>query len=127
MSDIRKSITQLQEPEKTIGEMLIEFYETMKGLEKDSERGGKQATKIVMTISDLNSLFEKTYPVPTVEYYTLSNLSYAEYIEKFSREAIEKLYGSPLWELDSNAQNRFEGIKHGFAIGAEYARKEITK
>jgi len=67
MSDIRKSITQLQEPEKSIGEMLIEFYETMKALENDSERGGKQATKIVMTMSDLNSLFEKTYPVPTVE------------------------------------------------------------
>ena len=50
----------------------------------------------------------------------ISNLSYAESIEKLSREAIEKLYGSPLWELDSNAQNRFEGIKYGVSIGVEY-------
>lgn len=54
------------------------------------------------------------------KYDFLSNLHYDEKLEKISREAIEKIYGSPLWELDSNAQNRFEGIKYGFAIGVEH-------
>ena len=57
MGDVRVSIEQLQEPGKSIGKILIEFYETMKALEKDSHRGGKQATKIVMTISDIEKLF----------------------------------------------------------------------
>lgn len=59
MSNIKESISQLSSPEKEIGETLIEFYETMKSLEKDSERGGKQATKIVMTISDIIKITEK--------------------------------------------------------------------
>jgi hypothetical protein len=59
MSDIRIAIKQLPEPNKSIGEALIEFYETMRGLENDKEhRGGKQATKIVMTISDIKEIFE---------------------------------------------------------------------
>lgn len=56
MSNIKESIRQLDEPEKSIGRILIEFYETMKELEGDKERGGKQATLIVMTISDLTEL-----------------------------------------------------------------------
>lgn len=56
MGDIRISIQQLQEPAKSIGKILIEFYETMKRLETDAHRGGKQATKIVMTISDIEGL-----------------------------------------------------------------------
>lgn len=59
MSDIRQAIPYLEEPEKSIGEMLIEFYETMKGLEKYSARGGKQATKIVMTINDIKELIKQ--------------------------------------------------------------------
>lgn len=66
MSNIKQAIEQINEPGKSIGKILIEFYETMKGLENDSERGGKQATKIVMTMSDPNGLFEKMYPVPEV-------------------------------------------------------------
>jgi hypothetical protein len=58
MSDIRQSIPQLEEPAKSIGEILIEFYETMKQLEKDEHRGGKQATKIVMTINDIEQLIK---------------------------------------------------------------------
>lgn len=56
MSDIRQSIKQLEEPSKIIGEILLEFYETMKALEKDKQKGGKQATKIVMTINDIENL-----------------------------------------------------------------------
>jgi len=56
MSDIKQAIQQLQEPDKSIGNALMEFYETMKSLEKDEHRGGKQATKIVMTINDIKSI-----------------------------------------------------------------------
>lgn len=58
MSDIRIAIKQLPEPRKSIGEILIEFYQTMKQLETDTHRGGKQATKIIMAISDLENLIE---------------------------------------------------------------------
>lgn len=57
MSDIRIAIEQLDEPQKSLGKALMEFYETMKSLEKDEHRGGKQATKIVMTINDIEKLF----------------------------------------------------------------------
>ena len=53
---ILSAIKQLEEPSKSIGEILIEFYETMKQLEKDEHRGGKQATKLVMTINDIEKL-----------------------------------------------------------------------
>lgn len=56
MSNIKLVIEKLPTPKKEIGKILIDFYETMKGLEIDKERGGKQATKIVMTISDLEKL-----------------------------------------------------------------------
>lgn len=56
MSNIKIAIKQLPEPDKSIGEALIEFYATMKELEKDEHRGGKQATKIVMTINDIKKL-----------------------------------------------------------------------
>jgi len=56
MSDIRIAVKQLDEPSKSIGEALLDFYETMKGLEKDEHRGGKQATKIVMTINDIKDV-----------------------------------------------------------------------
>jgi hypothetical protein len=56
MSDIRIAISQLDEPKKSIGEMLMEFYDTMKELEKDKEHGrGKQAVKIVMTMNDIHN------------------------------------------------------------------------
>lgn len=56
MSNIRLAIEQLQEPDKSIGKILMDFYEIMKSLENDPRRGGKQATKIVMTINDIKSL-----------------------------------------------------------------------
>jgi len=56
MSSIKESIKQLPEPDKSIGQSLMEFYETMKELENDKHRGGKQATKIVMTISDIKKI-----------------------------------------------------------------------
>lgn len=56
MSEIRIVIKQLEEPDKSLGEILIQFYETMKSLEPDEHRGGKQATKIVMTINDIKKL-----------------------------------------------------------------------
>jgi hypothetical protein len=46
--------------DKEIGQILIEFYDTMKQLENDFARHGKQATKLIMTINDLKELIEKT-------------------------------------------------------------------
>lgn len=57
MSDIRITLNQLEEPSKSIGEILIEFYETMKKLENDEHKLGKQATKIVMTINDIEKMY----------------------------------------------------------------------
>lgn len=58
MADIRQSIEYLSEPSKSIGKTLIEFYETMKSLETHEKRGGMQATKIVMTINDIEEIFK---------------------------------------------------------------------
>ena len=58
MGDIRIAIKQMEEPKKSIAEILIEFYDTMKSLEKDEHKGGKQATKIVMTINDIENLLK---------------------------------------------------------------------
>lgn len=59
MNDIRQSINQLPEPDKSLQLSLIEFYETMKSLENDSHMGGKQATKIIMTSSDIKEIFKE--------------------------------------------------------------------
>jgi len=64
MSNIKQALLQADEPDKTIGNILIEFYETMKQLETDKERGGKQATKIVMTINDIKQLINHYPPQP---------------------------------------------------------------
>lgn len=64
MTDIRISIEQMQEPDKSIGKALIEFYETMKSLEKDYHRGGKQATAVVMAMNDFNKIIEETKSEP---------------------------------------------------------------
>lgn len=63
MSDIRIGIAQMGEPEKGLYEALIEFYDTMKDLEKEpaEHKGGKQATKIVMTASDIEAIFKQHY------------------------------------------------------------------
>jgi hypothetical protein len=63
MSDIKQAIPYLTEPTKSIMETLIEFYETMKELEKDEEKGGKQATKIIMTTDDILKIFFKNNPL----------------------------------------------------------------
>lgn len=51
-------INQLAEPDKSIGKILIEFYETMKSLEDSKHKGGKQAVTIAMTISYIKTLIE---------------------------------------------------------------------
>lgn len=56
MSNIEHAIKILGFPEKEIGTILIDFYETMKALEKDTHRGGKQAVCIVMAINDIKKL-----------------------------------------------------------------------
>ena len=58
MSDIRIAIKTLNEPDRLVAEALIEFYETMRELEQDRYRTGKQATKIVMTLNDIKQIFE---------------------------------------------------------------------
>ncbi len=55
-SNIRDVIPYLEDPDKSIGEILIQFYDTMKRLETDENRGGMQATKIIMTINDIKKL-----------------------------------------------------------------------
>ena len=68
MSEIRIAIAQMGEPEKSLYEALIEFYETMKELEKEpiENRGGKKATKIVMTASDIEAIFKQHYSDATL-------------------------------------------------------------
>jgi hypothetical protein len=46
MADIREGLQGVDEPDRSIGFLLIEFYESMKALERDDHRGGKQATAI---------------------------------------------------------------------------------
>lgn len=53
MSDIKKALTLAGGEDEKIGNILIEFYEDMRKLEKDPERGGQQATLIIMTIQQL--------------------------------------------------------------------------
>lgn len=60
MSNINKTINLMPEPDKSIGRVLIDFYETMKRLESDPNRGGKQATAITMAISDLENIMAAT-------------------------------------------------------------------
>jgi len=58
MSSIKAALEQADEPDKSIGKLLIEFYEHMKRLEKDPEGHGpgKQAVLIVMTIADMKKI-----------------------------------------------------------------------
>ena len=56
MSNIKNVVEKLLEPDKTLCKVLIDFYETMKILESDKERAGKQATKIVMAVNDLKNI-----------------------------------------------------------------------
>ena len=58
MGDIRIALELLEEPSKSIGKTLLEFYESMKQLEKDPARGGKQATAIVMAMNDIKEIME---------------------------------------------------------------------
>ncbi len=64
MADIRLGLHGIEEPDRSIGLLLDEFYRDMKDLEPDTERGGKQATRIIMGISDIKGavLYGKKYP-----------------------------------------------------------------
>jgi len=55
MADIREGLQGVDEPDRSIGLLLIEFYESMKALERDDHRGGKQATAIIMAINDIKA------------------------------------------------------------------------
>jgi hypothetical protein len=56
MSSIKYALQQCDEQTKTLGLLLIEFYENMKLLENDIEKGGKQAVLIIMSINDIKIL-----------------------------------------------------------------------
>jgi hypothetical protein len=58
MADIRHALPSMPEPDKSILQFLLDYYENMKALEKDPHRGGKQATCIVMAMSDIKKIFE---------------------------------------------------------------------
>ena len=58
MSDVRIGIQQMPEPSKSIGMLLMDFYDNMKVLELDANKGGKQATCIVMAINDVENIIK---------------------------------------------------------------------
>ena len=58
MSEIRFAVKLLDEPSKSIATILCEFYDNMKALESDEQRGGKQATLILMATNDLESIIK---------------------------------------------------------------------
>lgn len=49
----------MSEPDRSIGLLLDEFYRDMKALETDPHRGGKQATRIVMAMTDVLHIVNK--------------------------------------------------------------------
>lgn len=59
MSRIEDSMKGLEEPDKGIGLLLMAFYEGMQNLEKDENRGGMQATFIIMTMNDMKNIMDK--------------------------------------------------------------------
>ena len=61
MADIKEGLVGLKEPDRTVGLILVRFYESMKSLERDPHRGGKQATAIVMAMNDIMAA------VPSIE------------------------------------------------------------
>jgi len=56
MSNIRQAITHMEEPDKSICNMLLDYYEGMKRLESDMQKGGKQATLTIMAVNDFKRL-----------------------------------------------------------------------
>jgi len=46
----------MEEPDKSILSMLLDYYEGMTELESDMQRGGKQATLTVMAVNDFKRL-----------------------------------------------------------------------
>lgn len=59
MSNLSDAVKLLNEPDKSVFESLIEFYDNMKRLESDPDRGGKQAVTVVMTVNDLTAIYKK--------------------------------------------------------------------
>jgi hypothetical protein len=62
MDYIKEAFHMLPEPSKSIGFALIEFYETMKHLEKTEPghiRRGYQNTKVIMTMKDIEEIFKQ--------------------------------------------------------------------
>lgn len=59
MADIREGLQGINEPDRSIGLLLDEFYRNMKSLERDEHRGGKQATAIIMAMSDIKAAVKK--------------------------------------------------------------------
>ncbi len=57
MSDLLIGLCSLDDPERSLAFLLHEYYVSMKGLESDAERGGKQATRILMAVNDISDLF----------------------------------------------------------------------
>jgi len=53
-------MTELTVTEKKVGEIIINYYDTMKKLEKEPDADGKQATVIIMTVNDIMNLFNTT-------------------------------------------------------------------
>lgn len=58
MSNLTDAVRLMAEPDRSLFELLVEFYTSMKRLEYDTDREGKQATKIVMTINDIQEIYK---------------------------------------------------------------------
>jgi hypothetical protein len=53
MADIRQALQGIQEPDRTIGLLLDEFYRNMKAQKESIHGPGKRATIIVMAVQDI--------------------------------------------------------------------------
>ena len=59
MSNIRDGLLQWKDPDKSIGLLLLDFYNDMKDLEEEDQAKAKQAVRVVMAINDIKKIYEQ--------------------------------------------------------------------
>lgn len=108
MSNIKQAIEQLEEPSKSIGNILIEFYETMIELEDFKLKTEMQATKIVMTINHIKHVISNT--------------------KAGASPAEEKVYICPQCGIDENGSQIHALTHHTYPFcTVEQAKKKLAK
>lgn len=109
MGDIRIAISQMEEPRKSIYQLIDDYFILLKGLENEpiEHKGGKKATLMVMMAGDIERLIEKYYPCP--EIVEISPIVPSDFrIQEKSKEI-----------SDNELHNE------GFVIGANWMRKML--